>query len=214
MMDPSNLNKDDDKISSFYKQDTPGGLIPSAHAQENITIKNIPFASFGRKSNRLVTNDNKKGLIPKDISDNKNDQISGGDNKKDKQAKKNNSLLKRTSTIAANLENESTLNEKLQKAILSYLENNYYIIFMCIVTFYALFSNDINIGFLPYYTDIYFDIISTIAFALFFVEIILSCYARENYTFSFFFWLDLISTLSLIMEIDFIFTPIMNSLLG
>ena len=84
---------------------------------------------------------------------------------------------------------------------------------MCLVTFYALFSNDIDNAFLSPTLDINFDIFSTVAFVLFLIEVILSSYARENYTFSFFFWLDIISTFSLLMEIDFVFYPFMNAIM-
>jgi hypothetical protein len=50
--------------------------------------------------------------------------------------------------------------------------------------------------------DSSFDVITTIALVLFTVEVILSSISKPNYICGFFFFLDVISTLSLIMDIQ------------
>ena len=45
---------------------------------------------------------------------------------------------------------------------------------------------------------------------MFLIEISLASFAQKDYINSFFFWLDLIATISLIQEIDWIFTPLLN----
>ena len=112
------------------------------------------------------------------------------------------------------LEKTTNFHLEAKKIIVSILENNYYIIYMCLVTFYALFANDFDILLFDPKHDYIFNLLSTVTFGIFSLEVILSCYARDNYVFTFFFWLDVISTLSLLMEIPLIFTPILNVIIG
>ena len=72
-----------------------------------------------------------------------------------------------------------------------------------ILTIFALFSQDIKIlaGF-PSKIDNILDIFSIICFSFFLIEIILSIFAKDHYLFSFFFWLDFISTLSILFDIS------------
>lgn len=49
--------------------------------------------------------------------------------------------------------------------------------------------------------DLYFDIVTITALVSFTIEITMSVMAKPGYVFSFFFWLDIMSTLSLIMDI-------------
>jgi hypothetical protein len=67
---------------------------------------------------------------------------------------------------------------------------------------------------LSWEVDFTFDIIQTIMFVLFSLEIIFTALAKRNYILSFFFWLDIGSTLSLIQDISFIFNPLINLAYG
>ena len=121
--------------------------------------------------------------------------------------------LNRSNTMLSTQNQEVGKEDSQLKIIIDkFLENNLYVIFMTLVTIYALFGTDISVAFLSQELDSTFDYISTVAFVLFVIELLLSCYAKKDYVFSFFFWLDLVSTISLIMEIDFIFTPLLNQL--
>lgn len=81
---------------------------------------------------------------------------------------------------------------------------------MTIVTIYSLFGSDVNSLAFTVTADPTFWILSSISLALFSIEIILACISKEDYFFGFYFWLDLISTISLITDIGWI----MNSMLG
>ncbi len=121
--------------------------------------------------------------------------------------------LNRTNTVLSGQNQEVDKEEsKLKISIDKFLENNLYVIFMTLVTIYALFGTDISVAFLSQELDSTFDYVTTVAFLLFLIELVLSCYAKKDYIFSFFFWLDFVSTISLIMEIDFIFSPLLNQL--
>lgn len=81
---------------------------------------------------------------------------------------------------------------------------------MTIVTIYALVGEDIKIITTEKPTDFYFMWVTGVAFILFFIEIIVTVIGKEDYLNSFFFWLDLVSTLSLITDIE----PIWSKILG
>lgn len=71
---------------------------------------------------------------------------------------------------------------------------------MILVTIYALFSDDFRVLATPQGADDYFYSLTCVAFVLFMSEIILSIIVKDNY-FGFYFWLDIVSTLSLITDI-------------
>jgi len=49
--------------------------------------------------------------------------------------------------------------------------------------------------------DIYFDTALIIAFVLFFGEIMVACVVIDDYKYSFFFYLDIVATLSIIFDV-------------
>ena len=73
-----------------------------------------------------------------------------------------------------------------------------------VITIYALFFDDIRIIFLPPAADLTCDWITIICIALFLAELTLASIAIEGYFISFFFWLDLVAALSMIMDIGFL----------
>ena len=81
---------------------------------------------------------------------------------------------------------------------------------MTIVTVYALFGDDIRVAFFTKSEDTTFNIITCVALGLFTIEITLNALTQENYFNSFYFWLDVISTLSLITDISWIW----NAMIG
>ena len=102
----------------------------------------------------------------------------------------------------------SIMLKRLNKILDSYV----FIGFMMSITLYVLFISDIQASFLTIDVDDIINISQVICFSLFTLEIILSCICQENYILSFFFWLDIISTISLLEDISFIFNPLINSL--
>jgi len=83
-------------------------------------------------------------------------------------------------------------------------------IFMTVITIYALFFDDIRVLFLPVSLDDFFFTITSICLTLFLIEIIFASIAKPGYFLSFFFWLDVISTVSLIFDIGWIMDLILN----
>ena len=79
---------------------------------------------------------------------------------------------------------------------------------MTMVTLYALFMDDIRVLACPVSADEILWGVTTGAFALFIIELILSSLAIDGYLLGFYFWLDLIATVSLISDIGWIWNRI------
>ena len=78
------------------------------------------------------------------------------------------------------------------------------------MTVYALFFDDIRlIAFAHEYDDIFFGI-TLLGMILFSLEIALSTYATPRYSLSFFFWLVLVSTISMIPDCGWIWSAIID----
>jgi len=84
------------------------------------------------------------------------------------------------------------------------LENFKWIGMMSVVTFYALFMDDIKILVLPKSFDIYLDVVTLFAMSLFLIELILGVIAVPKYFPHFYFWVDLLSLVSMLPDISFV----------
>lgn len=100
---------------------------------------------------------------------------------------------------------------KIRQLINQIIDSYYFIGFMMMATIYVLFISDIKSAFINKDADFILNITQTICFALFSLEVILASLVQKDYIFSFFFWLDLISTISLLQDIDFIFDDIVEA---
>lgn len=95
--------------------------------------------------------------------------------------------------------------------IIRFLENKYVSIFVTLVTVYALFGDDIRVMATNKNADPYFDAFTIIAIIIFGTEIILSVIAKKDYFLSFFFYLDIVSTVSLVFDIQAVATKLFSS---
>lgn len=82
---------------------------------------------------------------------------------------------------------------------------------MAIVTIYALFGDDVRIAFYSKTADDTFFTLTFISLILFSIEITLNSIATPDYFNSFYFWLDLVSTISLITDIGWIWDSIVGT---
>lgn len=121
------------------------------------------------------------------------------------------SQLNLKESLAAPKEKEPIARKKARKWINKILDSYYFIGFMMTITIYVLFISDIKAAFITREADEALNITQTVCFALFILEMVLASIAQKGYIFSFFFWLDFISTISLIQDIDFIFDPIIGN---
>ena len=84
-------------------------------------------------------------------------------------------------------------------------------IFITLLAIFSLFSDDIRIAAFDQEADLTFDVIHIILIVIFLIEMVLSLIAIEEYRLSFFFFLDLISTLSILLDISMIMSLIYSS---
>jgi hypothetical protein len=70
-----------------------------------------------------------------------------------------------------------------------------------LLTIFALFGDDIRVMATNKSADTGFDVMTIICLVIFSLEIFMSILCKKDYLFSFFFWLDLVSTVSLILDI-------------
>jgi hypothetical protein len=93
-----------------------------------------------------------------------------------------------------------------------FAEGKFVTIVMSLVTLYALVGDDIRLWVTDKNADLIFNSGLLISFLLFTAEIMLNTVAIDEFKYSFFFWLDIIATLSVVIDIPWITDP-MNAIL-
>lgn len=81
---------------------------------------------------------------------------------------------------------------------------------MTLITIYALIADDIKLLACGVDADKYFTGITIMCFFMFLLELIAASIGKPGYWLSFFFWLDLIATASIITDIE----PLMSAISG
>ena len=81
---------------------------------------------------------------------------------------------------------------------------------MTIITIFALFGDDIRLLIFPKVVDDYFYGMSTACLVFFSLEIIMCSLSKKDYFLGFYFWLDLVSTISLVTDIGRLMTLILG----
>lgn len=84
------------------------------------------------------------------------------------------------------------------------------VLFMTLITIYALFFDDIRVLVFPKSVDDIFYGITLVAMICYTVEIFFASIVIDDYFLSFFFWLDLVSTISMIPDCGWIWDPIVG----
>jgi len=82
---------------------------------------------------------------------------------------------------------------------------------MTLITVYALFFDDLRIILFKKELDDLFYGITLFGMICFVLEISLGSYAKDDYLGSFFFWLDIVSTVSMIPDCGWIWDPIIGA---
>jgi hypothetical protein len=75
---------------------------------------------------------------------------------------------------------------------------------MTILTVFALFGDDIRVLAFSQREDDVFYGLSAVCLLFFLLELVLSSFAKPGYVWSFYFWLDLVATISLLPDIGWI----------
>ena len=85
-----------------------------------------------------------------------------------------------------------------------FLESAIFQILITTLIIYALFGTDIKFLCFNKDKDLSFDILTLISLIVFTLEIIISIVVKKDYLFSFFFWLDVFSTMTLILDLSWV----------
>jgi hypothetical protein len=81
---------------------------------------------------------------------------------------------------------------------------------MSFLTIYVLFEEDVRILGIPISLDEVFMTFNCIALALFLIDLVMSSIVFKGYFFGFYFWLDIIATVSLLTDITWIWYEIVG----
>ena len=89
-----------------------------------------------------------------------------------------------------------------QRAIGRLLRSWPWTVLISVLTFYTLFSDDIKVLLFRPASIFYFDLMIYVAAGIFTLEIILGVFANRDYLFSFYFFLDILSTLTMLLDLS------------
>ena len=100
-------------------------------------------------------------------------------------------------------QNDSKIKNKMR----DFAEGKFVTIIMSIVTIFALVGDDIRLWLTNKDADSTFNSGLLLSFIMFTSEIMLNTVAIDEFKYSFFFWLDIIATLSVLIDIEWITDP-------
>ena len=83
-------------------------------------------------------------------------------------------------------------------------------LFIFILTVFALIGDNLRIASTSKSADESFNVIMCIIFGVFTIEILLNSLSEDKYFLHFYFWLDIISTISLFLDMPWIMDEIWN----
>jgi len=84
------------------------------------------------------------------------------------------------------------------------VEDRFFTILTTLLTVYALTGDDCRLMFTDKPADVYFNIVTLVCIFVFSMEVILSCVGKEDYLLGFFFWLDILSTATLVLDLTWV----------
>lgn len=84
------------------------------------------------------------------------------------------------------------------------VDSTKFITFTALLTIYALVGDDLRLIFTNQPVDPCFDAVVFGCFFIFAFEIVVSCLGKNDYTCGFFFWLDVIATFSMLLDVTFV----------
>ena len=179
----------------------------------NVLSKNDNLISKNINENKKIEDNNNQEDISLRSNKGKETQenlLQTQDKSRRKSIVKQNNGSSISKLSSSQLTNQKKTRPKWKKKIDKFLDSPPVLIFMSLLTLWALFMTDIQTAWLSIDVDEAFNIIQCILLAFFGIEFILNCIAKEDYALGFFFWLDLIATISIIQDIDYIMDPIMG----
>jgi hypothetical protein len=96
---------------------------------------------------------------------------------------------------------------RMKELVNTIFEHDAYIASIMSVIIYCIFADDVRVGFLTTTWDLFIDIVLILSFLIFGAEFILSFIFKTNYLFTFYCYIDLLSFLSIILDIQLFLNP-------
>lgn len=110
--------------------------------------------------------------------------------------------MKISSSTYKNYSKWRKMRKKMKETCRAILDNKVTSIFMTLATLWALFGDDVRVLAFPIECDEIFVGIAISLIVLFVLELIMSCFSKgRKYIFGFYFWLDFVACLSLLMDV-------------
>lgn len=103
---------------------------------------------------------------------------------------------------------------KLKNQLAKFAEGRFVTILMSVVTIFALIGDDLRLWTFDKPADVFFNTGMILSLVLFTLEILLNTVSIDEFKYSFFFWLDIIATLSVVIDIPWITDPMNESLMN
>ena len=125
---------------------------------------------------------------------------------------KRHSASKSEQTIISSL--NSIVRGSFVRSLNSVIDSVAFQTIMSLLTIYILFADDIKMLTTDVDADVPFSIIDIVLMAIFLIELIMSSIAVEGYFLHFFFWLDLISIVTILLDIHWFYNYFVHTLAG
>ena len=87
---------------------------------------------------------------------------------------------------------------------MEFLDGIAFSVFITLVTLVTLFADDLRVIFFPPESDTSFSILTIVCMSIYTIEMVALCFVREGYFLHYYFWLDLVSTLSMLLDLVWI----------
>jgi hypothetical protein len=124
------------------------------------------------------------------------------------QSRRSSGLLQNISEAAKSKEKNQVdifkIKENKKNRMEKILDNNFFQIAITFLTIFTLFGADSKILISDATEDYIWDIFFFLSLSLFTFEIVIGIIGRKDYPWSFFFWLDIFSTLTILLDISLI----------
>ena len=82
---------------------------------------------------------------------------------------------------------------------------------MLVLTIWALFGEDLKVRYAEQSADSSFEVFAVVLFIIFMMELVVNSLMQDGYFGSFFWWLDLIAALSMLLDVEVIREAIMGA---
>ena len=136
-------------------------------------------------------------------------KIPNGNDAKDEKVQLTDPVTKSAST-KSEIKKPSALTLKLRKALDHWITQT----FMTSITVYILFADDVKMICTTKEADDAFSTVCVINMLIFTVEFVISSLVVEDYFLGFYFWLDFVSIVSMLLDVHWFYDVVINSVTG